>query len=95
MASHLIAGSTALVVFETVAASSIQARVVSLSLSSLTPPSLVGSEVTVATQPGFDEYRPAVSRHEGAAGNYLVVWERGRDGIWRIAYDVWHGPAED
>lgn len=29
------------------------------------------------------------------SGRYLVVWERGRDGVWRIAYDVWHNPTED
>ena len=27
-----------------------------------------------------------------AAAPYLVVWERGEDGRWRIRYDMWHRP---
>ena len=27
-----------------------------------------------------------------ASGPYLVVWRRGGDGRWRIAYDMWHRP---
>jgi hypothetical protein len=70
-------GITALVAFETVTTSQIHAQVVTLPIGAIvSPPALLGSAVTVASQAGFDEHRPAVARHEGAAGNYLVVWER-------------------
>jgi len=29
-----------------------------------------------------------------ASGQYLVVWVRGADGVWRIQYDMWHRPAQ-
>lgn len=28
-----------------------------------------------------------------ASGRYLVVWRRGEDRRWRIAYDMWHRPV--
>ena len=27
-----------------------------------------------------------------STGRYLVIWERGDDGRWRMAYDMWHAP---
>ena len=32
-------------------------------------------------------------RGDTATGRYLVVWRRGDDGRWRMAYDMWHPPA--
>ena len=32
-------------------------------------------------------------RGDTATGRYLVVWRRGGDGRWRMAYDMWHPPA--
>lgn len=29
-----------------------------------------------------------------ASGRYLVVWRKGSDGRWRMAYDMWHRPVE-
>lgn len=29
-----------------------------------------------------------------ASGVYLVVWRRGADDRWRMAYDMWHAPYE-
>jgi ketosteroid isomerase-like protein len=28
-----------------------------------------------------------------SSGKYLVIWQRGRDGRWRIEYDMWHRPT--
>lgn len=30
-----------------------------------------------------------------ASEQYLVVWKRGMDGAWRIAWDMWHRPSPD
>lgn len=30
------------------------------------------------------------SREHLGSGRYLVVWERGRDGVWRMSRDMWH-----
>lgn len=29
-----------------------------------------------------------------ASGRYLVVWRKGTDGRWRMAYDMWHRPVD-
>ena len=39
-------------------------------------------------------WRRGDAAKQSASGGYLVVWERGADGRWRIAYDMWHRPAE-
>lgn len=33
------------------------------------------------------------ARGDTATGRYLVVWRRGGDGRWRMAYDMWHPPV--
>ena len=33
------------------------------------------------------------ARGDTATGRYLVVWRRGDDGRWRMAYDMWHPPV--
>ena len=30
---------------------------------------------------------------QSASGRYLVVWRRGKDGAWRMQYDMWHRPT--
>ena len=30
---------------------------------------------------------------QSASERYLIVWRREMDGVWRIAWDVWHRPA--
>lgn len=36
--------------------------------------------------------QPSGSEPSTGSGRYLLVWECGRDGLWRIAYDMWHQP---
>jgi uncharacterized protein (TIGR02246 family) len=38
-------------------------------------------------------WRIGKAAEQSASGRYLVVWRRGEDGRWRIAYDMWHRPA--
>lgn len=38
-------------------------------------------------------WRRGEAAEQSASGRYLIVWRRGDDGRWRIAYDMWHRPA--
>ena len=56
------------------------------------------SEIRIAGDVAIDvgtwsgTWREGDSGTRTASERYLVVWERDRDGAWRMAYDMWHRP---
>ena len=53
----------------------------------------VMGDVAVDVGTWHNAWRAGGGDEQSASGRYLMVWHRGPDGRWRIAYDMWHRPA--
>jgi uncharacterized protein (TIGR02246 family) len=52
----------------------------------------VRSDIAVDVGTWSNSWRMGEGDAQEASETYLVVWEKGTDGQWRIRYDMWHRP---
>lgn len=53
----------------------------------------VEGDMAVDVGTWHNTWRSGEEEAQTASGNYLVVWRRGTDDTWRMAYDMWHRPS--
>lgn len=53
----------------------------------------IRGEVAIDVGTWHNTWRIDDGAEQTASGKYMVVWHRGEDGAWRIAYDMWHRPV--